>query len=135
MKYRSSFVTNSSSSSFVCDVCGATESGWDMGLTDAGMYECENGHTFCDSHLVPKPEVPACQEPNSHDGGDDDAEEDEDERYGVKAARCPICSFKMIYHADALKFLMKKHNITDANILADMKQAYATYEDLQKDLK
>jgi hypothetical protein len=127
MKYRSSFVTNSSSSSFVCDVCGATESGWDMGLSDAGMYECENGHTFCDSHLVKQPE------PKETDSDNED--EDEDERYGVKAARCPICSFKMIYHADALKFLMKKHNITDANILADMKQAYATYEDLQKDLK
>ena len=37
-KYRKDFVTNSSSSSFVCDVCGETASGWDMGLSDAGMY-------------------------------------------------------------------------------------------------
>ena len=47
MKYRKCHVTNSSSSSFVCDICGRVESGWDMGLSEAGMYECVNGHTFC----------------------------------------------------------------------------------------
>jgi hypothetical protein len=100
-----------------------------MGLLDAGMYECENGHTFCDRHLVDQPE------PKETDSDKEDEDEYGNDRYGIKAARCPICSFTMIYHADALKFLMKKHNITDANILADMKHAYATYEDLQKDLK
>lgn len=52
MKYRKSFVTNSSSSSFVCEVCGDVESGWDMGFDDAGMVECENEHMFCTSHLL-----------------------------------------------------------------------------------
>ena len=52
MKYRKDFVTNSSSSSFVCDICGRDESGMDMSLSDAGMYECENGHTFCDKHFI-----------------------------------------------------------------------------------
>lgn len=51
MKYRLDQVTNSSSSSFVCDVCGAVESGWDMGLSEAEMYECVHGHTICESHV------------------------------------------------------------------------------------
>jgi hypothetical protein len=43
MKIRSGFVSNSSSSSFVCDVCGENISGMDIGLSDAGMFECMNG--------------------------------------------------------------------------------------------
>lgn len=45
MKFRKDFVTNSSSSSFVCDICGNVESGWDMSLQEAEMVECVNGHT------------------------------------------------------------------------------------------
>jgi len=50
MKIRKGFVSNSSSSSFICDVCGQDASGYDMSLSDAEMYECENGHIFCEDH-------------------------------------------------------------------------------------
>jgi hypothetical protein len=50
MKVRSGFVSNSSSSSFICDACGENVSGWDMGLSEAEMRECEGGHTYCISH-------------------------------------------------------------------------------------
>lgn len=52
MKFRNGFVSNSSSSSFICDVSGEVESGWDLSLRDAGMRECVNGHTFKDEYLV-----------------------------------------------------------------------------------
>ena len=51
MKIRKGFVSNSSSSSYVCDVCGTAESGWDIGLSEAEMTECATGHIFCDSHM------------------------------------------------------------------------------------
>ena len=47
MKKRKGFVSNSSSSSFVCDVCGNDVSGMDMCLDEAEMAECKNGHTVC----------------------------------------------------------------------------------------
>jgi hypothetical protein len=52
MKYRLDFVTNSSSSSFICDVSGSIEGGFDCSLEDVGMYECVNGHVFDESYLV-----------------------------------------------------------------------------------
>jgi len=52
MKIRTGFVSNSSSSSFICDVTGYVESGWDMTLSEAGMCQCENGHIFSNEYLV-----------------------------------------------------------------------------------
>jgi hypothetical protein len=52
MKIRNGFVSNSSSSSFICDITGEVESGWDLGLEEAGMYQCENGHTFSEQFLI-----------------------------------------------------------------------------------
>jgi len=52
VKIRNGFVSNSSSSSFTCDVCGYTESGMDLCLSDISMDQCENGHNVCDSHKL-----------------------------------------------------------------------------------
>lgn len=43
---RLGFVSNSSSSSFICNICNGTESGYDASLSDFEMVECSNGHTF-----------------------------------------------------------------------------------------
>lgn len=52
MKVRQGFVSNSSTSSFVCDLCGRTESGRDLPIEDAEMVQCVNGHTICVSEMV-----------------------------------------------------------------------------------
>lgn len=52
MKIRNGFVSNSSSSSFVCLICGNTESGMDAVPADFEMSVCKNGHCICNSHKV-----------------------------------------------------------------------------------
>ena len=51
MKIRKGFVTNSSSSSYICDYCNRAEAGFDLTIEDADMYECENGHVLCRYHF------------------------------------------------------------------------------------
>jgi hypothetical protein len=51
MKIRKGFVSNSSSSSYICDICGEQAVGYDISLSDYEMYQCVNGHIFCESHM------------------------------------------------------------------------------------
>ena len=50
MKIRTSFVSNSSSSSYTCNFCDNTRSGWDITKEEAEMFECDNYHTICECH-------------------------------------------------------------------------------------
>lgn len=52
MKKRSGFVSNSSTSSYVCEICHVARSGWDASPWDLGFRQCANGHVFCDTHSL-----------------------------------------------------------------------------------
>jgi len=53
MKIRLDFVSNSSSSSYLCEVCGEIEFGFDASKEELGMCSCSRGHTFCIEHKIP----------------------------------------------------------------------------------
>lgn len=118
MKTRLCFVSNSSSSSFICDITGAVESGMDISLTDLEMVECVNGHTFCYS-VGGFPEVAKWAE------SDEDCEDySEDERntdygYGLPERLCPICQKEpkaMKTIAMRIKQEMKNLGITSKDV-------------------
>lgn len=51
MKIRNGFVSNSSSSSFICNVCGEAESGYDESMQDLGIQMCEHEHYYHTGHI------------------------------------------------------------------------------------
>jgi len=53
MKVRLGFVSNSSSSSFVCEVCGDTFESYDKGIAHFSLVMCEDhDHLFCEAHRI-----------------------------------------------------------------------------------
>ena len=121
MKYRTGFVTNSSSSSFICQVCGNTESGMDMSMRDANMVQCKLNHTFCEGHMI--------------DGEAARDSDDDDYPYEVDPKHCPICQFKEMDVDDVLVYLMKEYNLTKYTILATIQGKFGTYKEFNNYLK
>lgn len=114
MKIRYGFVSNSSSSSFICDVCGNNVSGMDLCLDEAGMLECVQGHVFCKDHKL-------------------NGEVDEDiDVYSVPIELCPICQFKNLAESDGYSYLKTKFSLTDQQILDEIKSAFKSYKDFVK---
>ena len=109
MKIRTGFVSNSSSSSFVCDACDETFSGWDAAPDEFDHFECVNGHIFCDEFLVG-------ELPESED-------EDEDGYWdGLPVEYCPVCQFKVGCSSKLAIYLEKKSKSTRAEVFAKIKE-------------
>ena len=152
MKFRKDFVTNSSSSSYVCEICGRTESGWDMGLRDCDMMECVNGHVFCCDEAL---EMPSKEEmikvilENEYNiktsynyffgkssqtiySEEQLSEMDDDElfydfynpegHYEVPECMCPICQFIEYSEYDLSAYLLKEYKIPRDEAFAEVKK-------------
>ncbi len=158
MKRRSDFVTNSSSSSFLCDICGYETSGYDMSYRDAGMYQCVNGHEFCTHHAIElsKEEMLKLILENSWNKRYDRSikesvtipeselvEMDEDtlmsfvvDSYSeVPEEICPICSMKKYKDTDILKYLLREKKTNMDAVFAEIQERFSTYSDFEKYLK
>lgn len=109
MKIRRGFVSNSSTTSFTCEICGATEAGSDsLSHTDFGFVMCENEHLMCE----------ACVE-------EDKIEKIENDDYGtveLSEKNCPICSFEVLSSSDAKQYLEEKYKISEKDVLKEIKK-------------
>jgi hypothetical protein len=158
VKRREGFVSNSSSSSFVCAVSGRSYEGYD-GEYDVDHCTCEYGHEFCGEYLVDAPQgkkeltIKAKRSAlleNTEDrkmkvayanASDNDIAdwyvdsglgEDDEDTSEVHADRCPICSFTYGEISDLLTYLLHKNGITEETLLQEVKEKYGTYKSFRK---
>lgn len=158
MKLRSDFVTNSSSSSFLCEICGYETSGYDMSYRDADMYQCVNGHEFCTHHAVElsRDEMLKLILENGWNSKWDYSlketvtvpeielkEMDDDalmafivDSYSeVPEEVCPICTMQNYNDGDILKYLLKEKDMNEESVFAEIKEKFSTYQEFKEYLK
>jgi hypothetical protein len=114
MKVRQGFVSNSSSSSFICDICGHDESGWDLGLDDAMMVECRRGHLLCDSHVEA---------------------DDEYDRYNLCSTECPCCQLNNVTDDIIIKYLLHQCGRKIDDVKEEIKNTFKTSDNFYKKIK
>lgn len=134
MKVRNGFVSNSSSSSFVCCISKETVEGWDYCLSEAGFVECENGHTFLEEYVLWNADIKKqviagytdsdvryydknVAEQLAEMGEDEPDLDNEYLRYELPACCCPVCTFDTVIDADIDSYVAKQYNISGATVL------------------
>jgi len=153
MKIRKGFVSNSSSSSYTCEVCGETVSGMDIGHgygdEGTGMFDCENGHTVCTKHAIGITKdrwsdnfseilLKQYKEKLAAKGEDtDDIDEDDvhDSFYSTPAELCPICQMTAFRDEDMLAWCLKKLETKRGPAGLLIKTQYNTYQEFMEDVK
>lgn len=148
MKFRKDFVTNSSSSSYVCEICGREECGFDLSLSDCEMMKCVNGHIFCRDESLEIPDKKElirlilenewnkecwCSEiKDCKDYTEEELNEmDEDilfekfcsdcGHYEIPEQSCPICQFVEYSEDDLSAYLLKEYNVPRETVFAEVK--------------
>jgi hypothetical protein len=130
MKARSQFVSNSSTSSYVCDFCGEQFTGWDGGFREFDLAECENGHTMCQEHFVN-----GFQEWKDKVDDEESDEWIEDWRYCVPEKFCPFCSLIHLDNGLVLKYVAKLGGIDLDLIEEEIRFKFTTRAELKEFLK
>lgn len=142
MKFRKDFVTNSSSSSYVCEICGESHSGFDASIEDFCMCRCVNGHVICQEHML---EVSREEQINeilkndywNRETGEyfsytkeelDNMNDDElldlflGEYYEVPESCCPICQFEEYSSYNMACYLLTQYKIPKDEVFAEIKK-------------
>lgn len=151
MKIRNGFVSNSSSSSFVCDVCKHSEVIYDGGDDDS-FCKCVNGHSLCRTHLNKAARLDAQKmrealikdikgwatgqelEDNIKEfeemdtAGLKDAYDDVFGGFEIPEELCPLCTFTTLSDDDLMNYLLMTLKTTKKEAI---KTAISTYEDLK----
>jgi len=139
MKNRIGFVSNSSTSSYVCQVCGDVEAGMDASLSDLEMRCCPNGHTVHDSCISDDDDIEISLEEAEKilemefDPADGSKEEFIEEALGegLPASACPICTLQVVRDKDVVDYLLFKHGEKKDDIVAEIEARFSSLDDLR----
>jgi len=142
MKIRSGLVSNSSSSSFICDACQGRYEGWDNTYDgDVRYLECQNGHAFCSNCLITDPKCISAAVLSECSVLEDELEPDDSEKvvagtwtlaealnysffdndFAIPAEICPICQMRSIPNYLIMKFLLDTVGKTREEIEEEMR--------------
>ena len=127
MKIRKGFVSNSSSSSFTCEVCYENYSGWDACLSEAEMVECPSGHLFCEDHVD--------REIINRLNNEDSPDWDEEWRCSFPEKYCPLCSFKEVPRDTLVKYLLKKVKMSQASVEDEIREKFGNLAEFTTQMK
>ena len=51
----------------------------------------------------------------------------EDWRYELEEKHCPVCNFEVMTDRDIAKYLLKKYNIVEKDVVAEVKEKFETF--------
>ncbi len=120
MKCRQGFVSNSSSSSFICEISGSVESGYDASPSDCGMIRCVNDHLMLEEYAPKNVELV--------DEGDWGGE-------ALSEADCPICQLKEVRADDLVKFALKQLGVTEDQLKDQIRSKFKNLKEFEAALK
>ena len=162
MKVRKDFVTNSSSTSYTCSICGYMSGGFEASPNDCGLYECfEHNHTVCKDHLdsisiddIKQKYLEDCKERfnsakkemteefvnklNKTTNLEDimnllnDTFQDDYESFQLPSSLCPVCNFSVIDNADRNNFRKILLNLTNEEVDNIIHSKFKSYNDFLK---
>jgi len=133
MKIRNGFVSNSSTSSFICNLCGEEYSGWDASPFDRDYecYVCPNEHIMCEEHIKEDLE-PILEKGCEHEFNREAAnfcpecgEEAwvESEEFTISSKQCPICQFQAYAESEMAGYLLKTRGVSREDVFVKVKAA------------
>lgn len=145
MKIRTGFVSNSSSSSFVCGSCGEAYEGWDGDYGGISEYWCENSHSLCSECFslddVPRERLKRFWNSHSHEYEEEARqmiEEDieslfdyiADDMYEFPEEICPLCNLDSISDRDLMYYLEGKVKMNRNQIEQEIRDKFSSSSEI-----